>query len=116
MVWNRPADVTTGCWIDGQRTADLDRCERANPHALEPRTVAGDTPTISTLSCQLKPQVRREYRVVFSDTQWAALEKAFPNGVCDFSKPGVGQRPTVAWLSYSAGPGGEPIEPAASVR
>lgn len=89
---------------------------KAEGHALEPRPVAGDTPTISTLSCQLKPLVRREYRVEFSDAQWAALEEAFPNGVCDFSKPGVGQRPTVAWLSYSAGPGGEPIEPAASVR
>jgi hypothetical protein len=113
VVRNRSADVTSGCWIDGQRTDDLERCERTYPHALEPRTVAGDTATISTLSCYLKP-LRRDYRVVFTNAQWSALERAFPNGVCDFSKPGVGLRPTVTWLSYSAGPGGKSIKPTAS--
>ena len=29
-----------------------------------------------------------------------ALEKAFPTGVCDFSKPGVGQQPTIPWQTY----------------
>jgi hypothetical protein len=100
VVRNRPSDVTSGCWIDRQRTGDLERCDRAYPHASEPRTVAGDTPTISTLSCQLKPLSRREYRVRFTDAQWAALEKAFPSGVCDFTRPGVGLSPTTTWLSY----------------
>ena len=30
----------------------------------------------------------------------AALEKAFPNGVCDWSRPGVEQQPTIPWQSY----------------
>ena len=52
------------------------------------------------LKCQLKPLDRAAYSVTFSDAQWAALETAFPTGVCDFSKPGVGERATVPWLTY----------------
>jgi hypothetical protein len=36
-----------------------------------------------------------------SDDQFAQLKKIFPQGVCDFSRPGVGE--TVArktWISY----------------
>jgi hypothetical protein len=31
---------------------------------------------------------------------------AFPDGVCDWSKPGVGQVAAVPWLSFAKGPGG----------
>ncbi len=84
------------------------RCEQAYPHAREPRTIAGDGPTISTMKCQLKPLVRSDYSVTFTDSEWSQLERVFAGGVCDFSKPGVGMQPTVEWLSYSAGPGGVP--------
>jgi hypothetical protein len=51
--------------------------------------------------------VRSDYApALLSDAEWAALQAAFPNGVCDWTKPGVGQQPTVAWQSYKAGPGG----------
>jgi hypothetical protein len=40
------------------------------------------------------------YPVIFTDAQWAQLEKAFPTGVCDWSKPGVEQQPTIPWQSY----------------
>lgn len=33
-------------------------------------------------------------------TEWARLQNAFPTGVCDYSKPGVYQQPTVPWLTY----------------
>jgi hypothetical protein len=59
------------------------------------------------MKCQLKPLVRTEYgSTAFADTEWAALQTAFPNGVCDWSKLGVEQQPTVAWQSYKEGPGG----------
>jgi hypothetical protein len=44
--------------------------------------------------------------VSFSDDEWQALQAAFPTGVCDYSKPGRGQQPTVPWLTYEHGPGG----------
>lgn len=109
VVRNRPADVSSACWIDGTRTTDLVRCDRAYPYEREPRTTAGDGPTISTMKCQLKPIDRDDYPVRFTDEEWSQLERAFPEGVCDFAKPGVGAQPTVEWLSYSGGPGGVPL-------
>jgi hypothetical protein len=38
--------------------------------------------------------------VSFTDAQWSALRKTFPSGVCDFSKRGVDQQPTIAWQTY----------------
>ena len=35
-----------------------------------------------------------------SDDQWAQLQQLFPNGVCDFSKPGVDQQGTRPWQTY----------------
>jgi hypothetical protein len=37
---------------------------------------------------------------VFTDAQWATLEKAFPTGVCDWSRPGVEQQATIPWQTY----------------
>ena len=34
------------------------------------------------------------------DAEWTRLQQTFPKGVCDFSKPGVSQQPTVPWLTY----------------
>jgi hypothetical protein len=50
--------------------------------------------------------------VQFTDAQWATLEKVFPSGVCDWSKPGVSQAPTVPWLNYEGKVGGQPLGPA----
>ena len=40
-----------------------------------------------------------------------ALAVIFPEGVCDFSKPAVDQVPSVQWLTYKNGPGGQPLGP-----
>jgi hypothetical protein len=45
------------------------------------------------------------------------LKRAFPSGVCDFSKPGVDQQPTVPWQTYQHRNGkvifgGRPLGPA----
>jgi hypothetical protein len=109
VVRNRPVDVISTCWIEGQRTTDLARCDRAYPHEREPRTMAGDGPTISIMKCQLKPLSRGDYPVAFSDEEWSRLKLAFANGVCDFARPGVGVQPTLEWLTYSGGPGGVPL-------
>ncbi len=111
VVSNRPADIISGCWIDGQRTDDLAQCDAAYPYEREPRTMAGDGPTIATMKCQLKPLSPSDYRVTFTDEQWRQLEQTFAEGVCDFSRPGVGVQPTVEWLTYSTGPGGTPLGP-----
>jgi len=55
--------------------------------------------------------------VQFTDEQWAQLQKTFPDGVCDWSRPGVSQQPTIPWQTYqdaggSVVYGGRPLGPA----
>jgi uncharacterized tannase-like protein DUF6351 len=66
-----------------------------------PRVVAGEAITTDNMECQLKPLVQSDYSpIVFTAEEWKALEAAFPTGVCDFSKPGVGQQKTIPWQTY----------------
>jgi len=84
------------------------------------RVVAGEPITTDNMECHLKPLLRSDYYPIeFTAEQWAALEKAFPTGVCDFSKPGVGQQPTIPWQTYQSDAegggviyGGRPLGPA----
>jgi hypothetical protein len=63
--------------------------------------VAGDGITTDANKCQLKSLSRSDYPgVTFTAAQWSSLQKTFPTGVCDFSKPGVAQQPTIPWLTY----------------
>jgi hypothetical protein len=44
---------------------------------------------------------RSAYPTDISDDQWDRLQLVFPNGVCDWSQPGIGQVPLVGtWLGY----------------
>jgi hypothetical protein len=106
---NRPSDVEIACWIDGAKVTDQAACDARYPYFREPRTVAGDAWTTYVMKCQLKPLSPADYAVTFTAEQWGALQATFPDGVCDFSKPGVGFQPTVGWLTYAAGPGGQSL-------
>jgi len=80
--------------------------------SLSPRQVAGGPRREDVLKCQLKPLARTDYAAgAFTDAQWARLQAAFPGGVCDWTKPGVGQQAAIGPLTFSAGPGGQPISP-----
>jgi hypothetical protein len=75
-----------------------------------PRQVAGGPLAENILKCELKPLNRVDYgTVVFTDAQWGRLQAAFPDGVCDWDKPGVGQQPAQGPLTFVEGPGGEPL-------
>jgi hypothetical protein len=65
-----------------------------------PRTAAGQPRTTDINKCQLKPLDRDDYPQFLTDAQFAALEEIFPEGVCDFSKPGVEQQDTIPWQTY----------------
>jgi hypothetical protein len=112
IIKNKPADIVIACWIGGVQQTDQSVCDTTYPYLREPRTVAGDAPTIYTMKCQLKPLSPSDYNVTFTADQWATLLTTFPNGVCDFSKPGVGFQPNVPWLDYTTGAGGAPLPPA----
>ena len=61
------------------------------PNHSEPRIQAGAPIANDVLKCRLKPIKAADYKVKFSAAQMARLKAIFPRGVCDFSKPGVGQ-------------------------
>jgi hypothetical protein len=104
---DRPANATDTCYDGvGQPIPDQSLCPTLFPPYRSPRMVAGEGKAYDVLECQLKPLDRSSYPVTFTDAQWAQLLAAFPDGVCDWSKPGVGQQGAVPWMSYADGPGG----------
>lgn len=110
VVANKPEDLTDGVYApDGSRTGNIDDYQRNYPSFGDARTVAacGAYAVHRIAKAQLKPLDRADYPgITMSDDQWRRLEAAFPGGVADWSRPGVGQTKSIPWLDYSAGPGG----------
>jgi hypothetical protein len=87
--------------------------------------VAGDDISTDNNKCRLTPLDRSSYvmtiagislPVPFTAREWNELKRAFPRGVCDFSKPGVDQQPTIPWQTYQRHDGhviygGRPLGP-----
>ena len=59
--------------------------------------------------CRLEPLQRSDYTMPFTEDQWKRLQSAFPDGVCDWSRPSVGYEPSMPWTTYADGPGGRPL-------
>ena len=98
VVRHKPAEAADACWdATGNKIvekASFDgkgKCNQLYPVHSEPRLIAGAPLTNDIGKCQLKPINFAEYKVDFTDAQKARLKAVFPTGVCDFSKPGVGQ-------------------------
>jgi hypothetical protein len=118
VVRDKPTEAVDGCFPESTATmiTDPSTCAAVFPHYGDTRTAAGAPPADEIVKCQLKPLNASEYAVTFTTEQWAELQQAFPNGVCDYSKPGVGQRPSIPWITFAAGPGGRPLGPAPKSR
>lgn len=113
---NKPAEAVDACWVAGRKVTDMNLCRPAFPYFGAPRIAAGGPPSHDIVKCQVKPLDRGDYTVSFSDAQWGRLGAAFPTGVCDWSKPGVDQQPSIPWMTFADGPGGEPAgDPPVSV-
>jgi hypothetical protein len=123
LIRDKPSGLTDECF-DGAGTKLSSSLCPAGVVNVEgtPRTVAGDAITTDANKCQLKPVRRADYPgITFTNAQWTELQKTFPAGVCNYSKPGVDQQPTVAWLTYqNAGGhviyGGKPMGKAPASR
>ncbi|MEA2496341.1 MAG: hypothetical protein QOJ29_4252, partial [Thermoleophilaceae bacterium] len=101
IVEDRPADLKDACFDGlGHKLLPGLCVPGVVPVYGTPRTVAGDGLTTDANKCALKPLNRDDYVLPFTDAQWAQLEKTFPAGVCDFTKPGVDQQPTIPWMTY----------------
>jgi len=113
----RPASSTDFCYLTSdtsQTTKVFDQatCD-ADPFlkpAASPRQVAGGPRSEDILKCQLKPLAQSDYPPgAFTPVQFSRLQAVFATGVCDWSKPGVGQQAAQSPLTFKAGPGGQPL-------
>jgi hypothetical protein len=119
VVAAKPANAVDFCFLTGDATfsnpvTDMAVCDadpRLAKHA-SPRQVAGGPLAENILKCQLKALSPADYApMVFSPDQWARLQATFPDGVCDWSEKGVGQRRAVSPLTFADGPGGKRLPP-----
>lgn len=98
---SKPRDLVDACFTNKGtvKIAELqvyDRdttCNRLYPAFSSPRMVAGEPLANDVLKCRLTPIDRSMYKVRFTPAEEAQLKAIFPQGVCDYSRPGVGQRP-----------------------
>jgi hypothetical protein len=109
VIRNKPGAAVDACWILGVKTTDAARCRAAYPYYADARIVAGAPFAGDIVKCRLKPLRRADYPVAFTDAEWTLVRQAFPTGVCDWTRRGVGQRPSTPWLTYAHGPGGHPL-------
>ena len=102
IIKDKPKGLSDECWDGNGKKLSNSLCPAGVVNvAGTPRTVAGDPLTTDANKCQLRPLQRSDYHgITFTTAEWKSLQKTFPNGVCDYSKPGVDQQPTVPWLTY----------------
>ncbi len=119
LIRAKPADLVDSCWdgeggwivepqvFDESRLFDntAGRCNSLYPIHTGSRMVAGGPLTNDVLKCELAPLDRAAYPVSFSDAEWSRMLAIFPDGVCDWSRPGVGQvSHSRTWLSFGPSP------------
>lgn len=107
---HKPADAVDSCW-DVRNSArykeaatfnDAGQCNALYPKTPPPRMVAGGPLADNVVKCQLKPVREEDFLpATFTGPEKLRLAAIFPDGVCDFSKPGVGQAALKGtWLRY----------------
>lgn len=103
----KPADLVDACYNAGldrivePQTFSGGECNKLYPTFPPPRMIAGGPITNSVLKCQLKAIDAADYSIRFTDAERQRLRAIFPNGVCDWKRPGVEQQKTVGtWLQY----------------
>ena len=99
----KPADLVNACWTrdpvpvkiaEEQKDSDEpnSKCQQLYPSGSFIRGVAGSNISTDIIKCQLRPITAADYKQRLTGDEMARLRKIFPGGVCDWSKPGVGQR------------------------
>ena len=110
IVRHRPAALVDACWTEGGRKILEEQtydgpgeCNRLFPTYSAPALVAGAPVVDDIVKCHVKPLDRADYRVSFTAAQWTRLGQIFPVGVCDWTRPGVGQESQIGtWLRAEA--------------
>jgi Tannase-like family of unknown function (DUF6351) len=109
VIRNKPASLKDTCW-DSTGAAHEETftltgpsvCNTLFPINSTVRIQAGGPVAGDILVCHLKRIDFRDYAVAFTEAQRARLQAIFPQGVCDWSRPGVKERGIEGvWLDYT---------------
>lgn len=115
VVDNRPADLLDGCWTGGGGVdpdfvpepqflggPGTSVCNDEYPGFPSPRMVAGGPLENDVIKCRLKRVDRDDYTIGWTKGEWAQLRETFPDGVCDWSRPGVRQTGLAGtWITFT---------------
>ena len=107
----KPADLVDNCWDPrgAERVnvreplayAGTGTCAEVYEAYSTPRQVAGAPLTNDIVSCALEPLDRANYKVTFTDAEWAQLQEIFPDGVCDWTQADIhAEAYQGTWLSF----------------
>jgi hypothetical protein len=110
VIADKPASAVDACVQSGQFVSQT-LCDNIQTTDVLPINVAGAPQASNVLKCQLKPLSKADFPgITFTDPEWASLQAAFPSGVCDWTKPGVGQQAPIGdWLTFASTVGGTPL-------
>jgi hypothetical protein len=112
---NKPKELVNVCFTNAgsaviadpkqgykvERVTDWNRCLEIFPRQGHPRIAAGGPLTDDVFKCQLKAIDAKDYKVAPNADQMAALKAIFADGVCDYSKPSVGNTgKIVTWAIF----------------
>jgi hypothetical protein len=109
VISNKPSSLQDTCWdssgVAHEETFTLTGpsvCNTLFPINSTVRIQAGGPVAGDILACELKHIDFRDYAVAFTQAQKARLNAIFSDGVCDWSRPGVKERPIRGvWLDYT---------------
>jgi hypothetical protein len=121
IVDNRPGGLRDLCFATtGATDADIEDADDLGlgttscpvTYQGSPRQVAGGPLTEDIFKCQLKALDLSDPAYAGLDmAQRARLQAVFPSGVCDWSRPGIGQVTSPGWVTFS-GPTPRALGPA----
>jgi Tannase-like family of unknown function (DUF6351) len=96
---DKPAGLTDACWTtEGEKIVEpltwkgKGRCNDMYPAHADSRIAAGAQLTDEVLKCRVRPLNAADYTHPLSADQIARLKAVFPQGVCDYTRPGVSQQ------------------------
>jgi hypothetical protein len=111
VVKNKPSDAVDACWtaagvkiVERQTAFGAGQCNTLDPTGSSPNLLAGAPLASDIIKCQLKPVTPADYTGGLTASQVQRLSAVFPQGVCDWSKPGVEQVKARAWASLGPSP------------
>ena len=111
VVQDKPTGLTDACWsrdaahrkiVQPLSPDNRGECGQLFPVNPTPRLVAGAALTDDVVTCHRKPIDWTDYHVSFTAAERRQLQDVFTSGVCDWTKPGVGQQPLRGtWLTFN---------------